>query len=104
MMMIMIKVKWTGATNYLFFCVCLQVERDLLSPYVSPRDTPFRHILLGSGSCTIQDVLTQLAAIKEESLNADLDLLRNQFALTTWTIQSCANALAGNVWDMDNEL
>ncbi|MCJ8745246.1 hypothetical protein PDJAM_G00128070 [Pangasius djambal] len=80
------------------------VERDLLSPYVSPRNTPFRHILLGSGSCTLQDVLTQLAAIREKSANANVDLLKNQFALTTWTIQSCANALAGNVWDMDNEL
>ncbi|XP_053083462.1 transferrin receptor protein 1 isoform X2 [Pangasianodon hypophthalmus] len=80
------------------------VERDLLSPYVSPRNTPFRHILLGSGSCTLQDVLTQLTAIREESASADVDLLKNQFALTTWTIQSCANALAGNVWDMDNDL
>ncbi|TTN01735.1 Transferrin receptor protein 1 [Bagarius yarrelli] len=80
------------------------VERDLLSPYVSPQNTPFRHILLGSGSCTLQDVLTQLTTIREGTARVDLDLLKNQFALTTWTIQSCANALAGNVWDMDNDL
>ncbi|XP_017351000.1 transferrin receptor protein 1 [Ictalurus punctatus] len=80
------------------------VERDLLSPYVSPQTMPFRHILFGSGSCTLQDVLAQLTAIKEGSASADVDLLKNQFALTTWTIQSCANALVGNVWDMDNEL
>ncbi|XP_053507835.1 transferrin receptor 1a [Ictalurus furcatus] len=80
------------------------VERDLLSPYVSPQTVPFRHILFGSGSCTLQDVFAQLTAIKEGSANADVDLLKNQFALTTWTIQSCANALVGNVWDMDNEL
>ncbi|KAK3513435.1 hypothetical protein QTP70_014262, partial [Hemibagrus guttatus] len=80
------------------------VERDLLSPYASPQNTPFRHILFGSGSCTLQDVLTQLAMIKEGSAKADVNLLKNQFALTTWTIQSCANALAGNVWDLDNDL
>ncbi|KAF5902891.1 transferrin receptor protein 1-like [Clarias magur] len=80
------------------------VERNLLSPYVSPQTTPFRHILLGTGSCTLQDVVTQLAAIREGSASANIDALKNQFALTTWTIQSCANALAGNVWDMDNEL
>ncbi|XP_027014062.2 transferrin receptor 1a [Tachysurus fulvidraco] len=80
------------------------VERDLLSPYMSPQNTPFRHILHGAGSCTLQDVLTQLTAIKEGSAKADVDLLKNQFALTTWTIQSCANALAGNVWDLDNDL
>ncbi|KAI5092645.1 transferrin receptor protein 1 [Silurus meridionalis] len=80
------------------------VERDLLSPYVSPMETPFRHILLGSGWCTVQDVLTQLAVIREGVVSANTDLLKNQFALTTWTIQSCANALAGNVWDMDNEI
>lgn len=86
------------------FCLYLQVERDLLSPYVSPRTTPFRHILLGSGSSTLQDVLNQLTAIKEGSVNADSDLLKSQFVLATWTIQSCANALVGNVWDMDNEI
>lgn len=86
------------------FCLYPQVERDLLSPYVSPQTMPFRHILFGSGSCTLQDVLAQLTAIKEGSASADVDLLKNQFALTTWTIQSCANALVGNVWDMDNEL
>ncbi|XP_060762416.1 transferrin receptor 1a [Neoarius graeffei] len=80
------------------------VERDLLSPYVSVQTTPFRHILLGSGLCTLQDILQQLTAIKEGTASADVDLLKNQFALTTWTIQSCANALAGNVWDMDNEI
>lgn len=80
------------------------MERNLLSPYVSPQTTPFRHILLGSGSCTLQDVITQLAAIREGSVSANTDVLKNQFALATWTIQSCANALAGNVWDMNNEL
>ncbi|KAK1790748.1 hypothetical protein P4O66_014611, partial [Electrophorus voltai] len=80
------------------------VEKDLLSPYVSPRESPFRHILLGSGSHTVGALLSHLAAIKEGSASADINLLKNQFALTTWTIQSCANALAGNVWEMDNQI
>ncbi|XP_076837648.1 transferrin receptor 1a [Brachyhypopomus gauderio] len=80
------------------------VERNLLSPYVSPRESPFRHILLGSGSHTLGALLSHLAAIKDGSAGADIDVLRNQFALTTWTIQSCANALAGNVWEMDNQV
>ncbi|XP_022534389.2 transferrin receptor protein 1 [Astyanax mexicanus] len=80
------------------------VERDLLSPYVSPQISPFRHILLGSGSHTLGGLRAHLTAIKEGSASADLDLLKNQFALTTWTIQSCANALAGSVWEMDNEI
>uniref|UniRef100_A0A3B1J8B5 Transferrin receptor protein 1 n=1 Tax=Astyanax mexicanus TaxID=7994 RepID=A0A3B1J8B5_ASTMX len=80
------------------------VERDLLSPYVSPQVSPFRHILLGSGSHTLGGLRAHLTAIKEGSASADLDLLKNQFALTTWTIQSCANALAGSVWEIDNEI
>ncbi|XP_066508335.1 transferrin receptor protein 1-like [Hoplias malabaricus] len=80
------------------------VERDLLSPYVSPRESPFRHILLGSGSHTLEALRNHLTAIKEGLASADIDLLKNQFALATWTIQSCANALAGSVWEMDNEI
>uniref|UniRef100_A0A8B9H3D1 Transferrin receptor protein 1 n=1 Tax=Astyanax mexicanus TaxID=7994 RepID=A0A8B9H3D1_ASTMX len=80
------------------------VERNFLSPYVCPQVSPFRHILLGSGSHTLGGLRAHLTAIKEGSASADLDLLKNQFALTTWTIQSCANALAGSVWEMDNEI
>ncbi|KAG7319951.1 hypothetical protein KOW79_017094 [Hemibagrus wyckioides] len=39
------------------------IERNLLSPYVSPRDVPFRHVLLGSGSHTLGSVFTSLALI-----------------------------------------
>ncbi|KAI4904695.1 hypothetical protein NFI96_027265 [Prochilodus magdalenae] len=80
------------------------VERDFLSPYVSPRESPFRHILLGSGSHTLEALRAHLAAIKEGSARADPDMLRNRFALATWTIQTCANALAGNLWDVDNDI
>lgn len=74
----------------------LQVERNFLSPYVSPRERPFRHILLGSGPHTLNDLSNHLDSLKTDSPEADADLFRNQFALATWTIQGCANSLAGN--------
>jgi len=33
----------------------------------------------------------------------DLNLLREQLALATWTIKGAANALGGDIWDTDNE-
>lgn len=96
----------SSRSSYLvgFFPLYLQVERNFLSPYVSPRESPFRHIVLGSGSHTLEALRAHLAAIKLDSAKANIDLLRNQFALATWTIQSCANALDGDVWEMDNEI
>ncbi|XP_061093887.1 transferrin receptor protein 1-like [Conger conger] len=82
----------------------MRVEANLLSPYVSPKDTPFRHIKFGSGSHTMEALLDHLNAIRERSPDSDTDLFRNQFALATWTIQSCANNLAGDVWAMNNEI
>ncbi|TRY58031.1 hypothetical protein DNTS_030926 [Danionella cerebrum] len=80
------------------------VEGSLISPYVSPRENLFRHILLGSGSHTLAALIDHLEAIKGGLDSGDVDQFKNQFALATWTIQSCANALAGEVWDMDNEI
>ncbi|KAL1279994.1 hypothetical protein QQF64_014594 [Cirrhinus molitorella] len=82
----------------------MRVEGSLLSPYVSPRQILFRHILLGSGSHTLAALVDHLEAIKGGLESADIDQFKNQFALATWTIQGCANALAGEVWDMDNEI
>lgn len=82
----------------------MRVEGSLLSPYVSPRQTLFRHILLGSGSHTLAALLDHLEAIKGGLESADIDQFKNQFALATWTIQGCANALAGEVWDLDNQI
>ncbi|XP_064188528.1 transferrin receptor protein 1-like isoform X2 [Anguilla rostrata] len=82
----------------------MRVESNLLSPYVSPKDAPFRHIVFGSGSHTMQALLDHLNAIKERLPDSDQDLFRNQFALATWTVQSCANSLAGDVWAMDNQI
>ncbi|XP_071751525.1 transferrin receptor 1b [Centroberyx gerrardi] len=72
----------------------MKIEHSLLSPYVSPKDTPFRHLLLGRGSHT-------LAAISETT---DMVQLRTQLALATWTLQGCANAMVGDIWDIDNQI
>uniref|UniRef100_A0A8C1XCY6 Transferrin receptor protein 1 n=1 Tax=Cyprinus carpio TaxID=7962 RepID=A0A8C1XCY6_CYPCA len=84
--------------------LCCFIMWILLSPYVSPRESLFRHILLGSGSHTLAALVDHLEAIKGGHESADIDQFKNQFALATWTIQGCANALAGEVWDMDNEI
>uniref|UniRef100_A0AAZ3RUM9 Transferrin receptor protein 1 n=1 Tax=Oncorhynchus tshawytscha TaxID=74940 RepID=A0AAZ3RUM9_ONCTS len=80
----------------------MSVERDFLSPYVSPRETPFRHILVGSGSHTLKALSDHLDALQIDHSGANADLFRIQFALATWTIQGCANSLAGEVWSTDN--
>uniref|UniRef100_A0A665UWK5 Transferrin receptor protein 1 n=1 Tax=Echeneis naucrates TaxID=173247 RepID=A0A665UWK5_ECHNA len=82
----------------------MTVERNFLSPYVSPKDSPFRHILLGSGPHTITALSKHLDAMRADNPEADTDLFHNQFALLTWTIQGCANSLAGDIWSLDNEI
>ncbi|GAA6086083.1 transferrin receptor 1b [Tachysurus ichikawai] len=80
----------------------MRVEHNLLSPYVSPRDVPFRHIIFGSGDYSVSTLLQHLSALKQQAVGSDADLFRNQFALITWTIQSCANDLKGNIQGLDN--
>lgn len=75
-----------------------------MSPYVSPNENPFRHILLGTGPQTLNALMDHLEAIKIQSPEADAELFRNQFALATWTIQGCANSIAGDIWALDNEI
>ncbi|XP_070587184.1 transferrin receptor protein 1-like isoform X1 [Erythrolamprus reginae] len=82
----------------------MKVEYLFLSPYVSPKDTPFRHILLGSGSHTTQALLDHIGLLRTNASAFDEDLFKNQLALLTWTIQGAANALAGDIWDINNEL
>ncbi|XP_075936537.1 transferrin receptor 1b [Anarhichas minor] len=72
----------------------MSVEHTLLSPYVSPVETPFRHLLLGRGAHT-------LASIAETT---DMEQLRTQLALATWNLQGCANAMVGNIWDIDEQI
>ncbi|KAL8188266.1 UNVERIFIED_CONTAM: hypothetical protein K2H54_064362 [Gekko kuhli] len=81
----------------------MKVEYHFLSPYVSPRDAPLRHIFFGSGPHTVQALVDHLSLLKTNKSAVDEDLLRNQLALATWTIQGAANALAGDIWDIDNE-
>ncbi|XP_037643420.1 transferrin receptor protein 1-like isoform X2 [Sebastes umbrosus] len=82
----------------------MTVERNFLSLYVSPQESPFRHILLGSGPHTLKAVSNHLDALRTDDSKADADLFRKQFALATWTIQGCANSLAGDIWSLDNEM
>ncbi|XP_002916807.1 transferrin receptor protein 1 isoform X1 [Ailuropoda melanoleuca] len=82
----------------------MKVEYHFLSPYVSPRDSPFRHIFWGSGSHTLSALLEHLKLRQKNNSAFNETLLRNQLALATWTIQGAANALSGDIWDIDNEL
>ncbi|XP_077592175.1 transferrin receptor 1b [Stigmatopora nigra] len=72
----------------------MSIERNLLSPYVSPVDTPFRHILMGRGKHT-------LAALSE---NTDPQELHTQLAFATWTLKMCANAMINDIWQNDNQV
>ncbi|XP_030893026.1 transferrin receptor protein 1 isoform X2 [Leptonychotes weddellii] len=82
----------------------MKVEYNFLSPYISPRDSPFRHIFWGSGSHTLSALLEHLKLRQKNNSAFNETLLRNQLALATWTIQGAANALSGDIWDIDNEL
>lgn len=82
----------------------MAVERNLLSPYVSPRENPFRHILMGSGPQSLGALINHLEAIKSDTPEADAELFRNQFALATWTIQGCANSIAGDIWGLEKKM
>ncbi|XP_030607287.1 transferrin receptor protein 1-like isoform X2 [Archocentrus centrarchus] len=82
----------------------MAMERNFLSPYISPRDSPFRHIVLGSGPHTLKALSSHLDALKTNDPEAKAELFHSQFALATWTIQSCANSLAGDIWSLDQEI
>ncbi|NXL51302.1 TFR1 protein, partial [Podilymbus podiceps] len=81
----------------------MKVEYDFLSPYLSPKDAPFRHIFFGKGSHTLQSLLDNLQLLRTNRNSVDVDMLKEQLALATWTIKGAANALVGDIWDTDNE-
>lgn len=81
----------------------MQVEYDFLSPYLSPKDVPFRHVFFGRGTHTLQSLVEHLQLLKTGKSNVDVNLLKEQLALATWTIKGAANALGGDIWDTDNE-
>ncbi|CAL9697677.1 unnamed protein product [Knipowitschia caucasica] len=72
----------------------MKVEHGLLSQYVSPYEFPFRHLVFGKGPFTLNEIA---------ELDNELQL-RLQLALATWNLQGCANSMAGNLWDIDNEI
>ncbi|NWU68502.1 TFR1 protein, partial [Pterocles burchelli] len=81
----------------------MKVEYDFLSPYLSPKDAPFRHIFFGRGSHTLQSLLENLQLLRTNRDSVDMNMLKEQLALATWTIKGAANALVGDIWDTDNE-
>ncbi|NXN68463.1 TFR1 protein, partial [Himantopus himantopus] len=81
----------------------MKVEYDFLSPYLSPKDAPFRHIFFGKGSHTLQSLLENLYLLRTSRDSVDVNMLKEQLALATWTIKGAANALVGDIWDTDNE-
>lgn len=82
----------------------MKVEHNFLSPYVSMRDVPFRHIFFGDGWQTATDLEKYLGDVHAKKAILDIDQVLNKFALLTWTIQGCANDLAGDIWALDNEI
>lgn len=79
------------------------MEYDFLSPYLSPKEVPFRHVFFGRGTHTLQSLVEHLQLLKTGKSEVDLNLLKEQLALATWTIKGAANALGGDIWDTDNE-
>ncbi|XP_019140229.1 transferrin receptor protein 1 isoform X2 [Corvus cornix cornix] len=82
----------------------MKVEYDFLSPYLSPKDAPFRHIFFGKGSHTLQSLLENLEQLEVNRDSVDVNKLKEQLALATWTIKGAANALVGDIWNTDNEI
>ncbi|KAM8953088.1 transferrin receptor protein 1 [Pelodytes ibericus] len=81
----------------------MKVEHDFLSPYVSPKEAPFRHIFYGLGKHTSAALMEHLQLLQTNESLFDQDLFKNQLALFTWTVQGAANSLSGEIWDIDNE-
>lgn len=91
----------------------MRVEFYFLSQYVSPADSPFRHIFLGQGDHTLGALVDHLRMLRSDGSGAASSGLtpglgfqesrfRRQLALLTWTLQGAANALSGDVWNIDN--
>nr|XP_045000016.1 transferrin receptor protein 2 [Jaculus jaculus] len=91
----------------------MRVEFYFLSQYVSPADSPFRHIFLGRGEHTLDALLEHLRLLRSGAASASApgpapaqgfqeSRFRRQLALLTWTLQGAANALSGDVWNIDN--
>ncbi|KAE8620751.1 hypothetical protein XENTR_v10010452 [Xenopus tropicalis] len=75
----------------------MRVEFYFLSQYVSATEFPYRHILIGRGEHTLEALIDHL---KNSTNNIDVGLLRKQLALFTLTVKGAANALSGEVWEI----
>ncbi|KAG8445052.1 hypothetical protein GDO86_009987 [Hymenochirus boettgeri] len=80
----------------------MMVEHSMLSPYISPKDFAFRHVMYGSGDHTVAALMEHLSLLNKDKTLFDIDLFKNQLALLTWTLQGAANSLSGDIWDIDN--
>ncbi|CAJ0965942.1 unnamed protein product [Ranitomeya imitator] len=75
----------------------MRVEFYFLSQYVSAISSPYRHILLGRGEHTLEALMEHLGQDKDTINDNEL---RKQIALFTWTLEGAANALSGEVWEV----
>ncbi|XP_007237563.3 transferrin receptor protein 2 [Astyanax mexicanus] len=80
----------------------MRVEYYFLSQYVSAVETPFRHVLHGRGEHTLSALTEHLALLRSDPQLFNEARFRRQLALFTWTLQGAANALSGDVWNIDN--
>ncbi|KAM8972722.1 transferrin receptor protein 2 [Pelodytes ibericus] len=75
----------------------MRVEFYFLSQFVSVLSSPYRHILIGRGEHTIQALIKSL---QQDPQEVNADDLRKKLALFTWTLKGAANALGGEVWEI----
>eukprot|EP00063_Salmo_salar_P064636 XP_014039471.1 PREDICTED: transferrin receptor protein 2-like [Salmo salar] len=78
------------------------VEYYFLSQYVSVVETPFRHVVHGRGEHTLSALAEHLSLLTSDPGRFNEVLFRRQLALFTWTLQGAANALSGDIWNIDN--
>ncbi|CAN2390204.1 Transferrin receptor [Pristimantis euphronides] len=75
----------------------MRVEFYFLSQYVSAVSCPYRHILIGRGDHTLKGLMEHLSRDQKDINDNEL---RKQIALFTWTLEGAANALSGEVWEV----
>ncbi|XP_053574352.1 transferrin receptor protein 2 isoform X2 [Bombina bombina] len=81
----------------------MRMEYYFLSEYVSVIDFPYRHIIIGQGEHTLSALIENLKILKEKPNDIKNDLIRKQLALITWTLKGAANAISGEVWDIQEK-
>ncbi|XP_078420154.1 transferrin receptor protein 1-like [Cetorhinus maximus] len=81
----------------------MRMEYNFLSPYVSIKSCPYRHLLYGKGNHTLAGIVEQLKLLRTNPDLVDFNMTRNDLAFATWTIQGAANALGGEVWTSSND-